>query len=166
VFVTVAIPEAICGGEWTGGRNEVMAATGTTSMPQRVLVGTGLMVVLLGLAAVVVLLPVVQYPVAGDFSVDPARLTEKEKLDLLNSTLQQQGAFRAVLVQIIAGLTLVSGVVLAWRQYVLTRREAVRREQEKREDFHLDLFSEALKSLGADAPGLRIGGGLRSRQAR
>jgi hypothetical protein len=135
-----------------------MAEAGAASIPQRVLVGVGVVVALLGLAVAVVILPVVLYPVTGDFSVDPARLTEKEKLDVLHSTLQQQSGLRAVLVQIVAGLTLVSGAALAWRQYALTRREAVRLEQEKREDFHLDLFSEALKSLGADAPGLRIGG--------
>jgi len=135
-----------------------MAATGTASIRLRVLLGVGLIVVIVSLAAVIVALPAVLYPGMSEFSVDPAKLTDKEKLDVLNSTLQQQSSFRAVLVQIIAGLAVVSGAALAWWQYVHTRREAVRQEQEKREDFHLNLFSEALKSLGADAPGLRIGG--------
>jgi hypothetical protein len=133
-----------------------MIATKATYV--RVTLGIGLVVATLGLAAAIVALPAILYPVSDGLSVDTTRLTDKEKLEFLNSTLQQQSSFRAALVQIAAGMAVVSGAALAWRQYVHTRREAIRQAREKREDFHLDLFSEALKSLSADEPGHRIGG--------
>ncbi|TCO59390.1 pentapeptide repeat-containing protein [Actinocrispum wychmicini] len=135
-----------------------MAANSKASAQLRILLGVGLIIAILILTAVIVSLPAMVYPVTGELSVNPARLTDKEKIDVLNGTLQLQSSFRAVLIQIVAGLAVVSAAALAWRQYLHTRREAVRQRQEKRQDFHLNLFGEALESLGADAPGLRIGG--------
>lgn len=135
-----------------------MATSDTTSLRPRILLGLLLAAVAASLVAVAAFLPAILYPAPDASSIDTAQMSGKDKLDLLNSALQQQNAFRSTLVQSIIGLGALSGAMLAWRQYGHMKADAVRREHEKREDFHLDLFGAALENLGADAPGLRAGG--------
>ncbi|WP_410614103.1 hypothetical protein [Amycolatopsis sp. lyj-109] len=112
-----------------------MATAEKTSRRRRTLIGSALAVAAASLVALAALLPAVLQPVPDVSLIDAAQLSGKDKLDLLNGALQQQNAVRAILVQSIVGLAALSGAVPAWRQYVHLKTEAVRREQEKRDEF-------------------------------
>lgn len=96
-------------------------------------------------------LPEVVYPSIDLADVRGEGLTPKDRYDVVNARLQLQAGFRETMLQGLAGLLAVSGAVLAWRQFVQERAE-------KRDDFHLDLFGQALDGLGSDQVEVRIGG--------
>ncbi|WP_410788216.1 pentapeptide repeat-containing protein [Kribbella sp. C-35] len=100
---------------------------------------------------VLVVVPVMAYPSldAADMRADGLR--SKEIYDVQTARLQLQSGLRGTTLQGIVGLVALSGAVLAWRQYVQQRNE-------KRDDFHLDLYGQALSGLGSDQNSVRIAG--------
>lgn len=105
----------------------------TPNWTRALLITVAAVAILLG-ATAIIFLPDVLYPMS--VTVDTAKLTEKEKLDALNGMLQQRSSLRAMLLQGFAGLAVASGAVLAWRQFIHTRREALLQQQEKQEAFY------------------------------
>ena len=84
------------------------------------------------------------YPPLSDDTLNNLSLSGKEKLDAQFSQKQLQGTARTAFVQVLGGLAVVSGAMLAWRQFQHVRLDSKRHADEKRDDFHLDLFAESL----------------------
>lgn len=101
--------------------------------------------------------PALVYP---SISLDPrlASLSPKEQIDTENARLQLQSTTRTTLVQVLAGLAVGSGAVLAWRQFRHAQSESRSERSEKRNDYHLSLLADALKSLDSERMSIRVGG--------
>lgn len=106
-------------------------------------------VLLLWLALVAI--PERVYPPLDDDLLRGEGLEGKEVYDVLAARLELQSSLRGSLLAGLAGVVGVSGAVLAWRQFVQQR-------DEKREDFHLATYSQAVTNMASESPDVRVAG--------
>jgi hypothetical protein len=85
-------------------------------------------------------------------------LKGKDLFEAQISRLELRSAWRNSLMQLVGGLLVVLGAILAWLQFWHARAESSRNAEEKRSDLHLNMMDKALTQLGSPNAGMRIGG--------
>lgn len=134
--------------------------------PLRPLVGTGRVVLAwlqpivaaVALLALAVYLPAVMYPALSAHRLAQLHISPQARVAIQDDQYTLQNNARTAFIQILAGIAVLSGATVAWRQFrhSITDSEAQRNAQ--RATFHLEHYSKAIEYIGNVSATVRLGG--------
>ncbi len=110
------------------------------------------------IAVATIFVPILLYPPLGSHELSRLTASRVASISAQNDRLALQNNVRVALIQVIAGLAVLSGATVAWRQLRHTIEDARAHRLSERETLLLDHFSKAIACIGDDSPGVRLGG--------
>jgi hypothetical protein len=119
----------------------------------------GLLIVLTAaLLGVAIYAPTLLYPALSDHELNQLHLAGEARISAQDSRLSLQNNARSELIQILAGIAVLSGASVAWRQLRHTISDASAQRDSERQSLLLDHYSKGIQYTGNEMPAIRLGG--------
>jgi hypothetical protein len=127
-------------------------------IPSSLWIWTALAGLVLGLFCIVIYVPGWLYPELDSHTQKQFGLTGQQSISEQDERLALQNNARTALVQFIAGVAVLSGATVAWRQLRHSITDTRIQRNSERQSLTLDQYSRAMQGIGDDNIGVRLGG--------
>lgn len=116
---------------------------------------TATAIALLGLA---IYLPALMYPALSTNTLNHLHISPQARISIQDEKFTLQNAARTSLIQIIAGIAVLSGATVGWRQLRHSISDAQAQRKAQRQTLHLEHYSKAIQYIGDTSATVRLGG--------
>src|SRR6266567_3357093 len=117
---------------------------------------------LIGAAAVLlsiaIYVPMLIYPALTAHALNQLHVSAQSAVTLQDEKYTLQNNARTALIQIIAGIAVLSGATVAWRQLRHSVGDAKAQRNAERQRFYLEHYSKAIQCIGDSSATVRLGG--------